>query len=153
MSLKPRLFLDTSALFAGIWSAQGGASMLLSLGEAGALQLVVSAQVLQEMEDVLRRKTARHLPTLAVLLDRSQALVVPAAPVDLIQRCQALVQHPGDARILADAWHSAADYLVTLVRAHFLGKAELAPPAPFPIGAPGDCLGWFRDKITESLNH
>ena len=29
MATKSRLFLDTSALFAGIWSAEGGARMLL----------------------------------------------------------------------------------------------------------------------------
>ena len=77
MKPKPRLFLDTSALFAGIWSAEGGARMLLKLGEAGVVELLVSSQVLEEIEDVIRRKAAQLLGTLALLLDRSQAKSEP----------------------------------------------------------------------------
>lgn len=56
--MPPRVsvFLDTSALFAGIWSAEGGARMILKLGEAGAIRLLVSPQVLAEAESALRRK-------------------------------------------------------------------------------------------------
>ena len=120
MKLKPRLFMDTSALFAGIWSAEGGARMLLKLGEAEAIQPLVSSQVLREIEDVIRRKAAQHMPALAVLIDRSRASVVPPVPVEVFERCRVLVLYPGDARILADAWYGAADYLVTLDKAHFL---------------------------------
>ena len=76
MKHNARLFLDTSALFAGIWSAQGGARMLLKLGEAGVVQLLVSAQVLEELETVIRRKAEGLLPNLALLLDRSQVQVL-----------------------------------------------------------------------------
>lgn len=68
----PNLFLDTSALFAGIWSATGGARMLLKLGEARAVQLKASSQVLTEFESVLRRKAPQNLGALALLLDRSR---------------------------------------------------------------------------------
>ncbi len=149
MKLKPRLFMDTSALFAGIWSAEGGARMLLKLGEADAVQLLVSSQVLREIEEVIRRKAAQYLPVLAVLVDRSRAIVVPAAPVEVLERCRVLVPHPGDARILADAWHSNADYLVTLDKAHFLDVSGLASHLPFPLGTPGDCLAWYRQKLQE----
>lgn len=147
MKLKACLFLDTSALFAGIWSAEGGARMLLRLGEAGAVQLLVSSQVLQEIEGVIRRKAAQHLPVLAVLIDQSRAVVVPAAPARMVKRCQSLILHSGDARILADAWHNGVDYLVTLDRAHFLDVPGLAGQTPFPIGTPGDCLAWLRGKL------
>jgi len=148
MQLKPRLFLDTSALFAGIWSAEGGARMLLRLGEADAVQLLVSSQVLQEIEEVVRRKAVHHLPTLAVLIDRSRASVVTTAPNAVLVRCQAMIVHPGDARILADAWHGQADYLVTH-KAHFLDLPGLAGSIPFPLGTPGDCLAWYRGKLLE----
>ena len=148
MQHKPRLFLDTSVLLAGIWSAEGGVRMLLRLGEAEAVQLLVSSQVLQEIEEVVRRKAVHHLPTLAVLIDRSRACVVTAAPATVLVRCQAMIVHPGDARILADAWHGQADYLVTH-KAHFLDLPGLAGSIPFPLGTPGDCLAWYRGKLLE----
>ena len=147
MKLKLRLFLDTSALFAGIWSAEGGARMLLKLGEAEAVHLLVSSQVLQEIEDVIRRKAPQYLPTLAVLLDRAQVNVVPSAPDEVFERCQSFVPHKGDARVISDAWHNGADYLVTLDRAHFLDVFEANNPLPFPMGTPGDCLAWYREKL------
>ena len=149
MIFKPRLFLDTNALFAGIWSAEGGGRMLLRLGEAGAVKLLVSAQVLREIEEVIRRKATQHLPTLALLLDRSQTEVVTPARVDIMEFCQTLVPHPGDARILSDAWLSSADYLVTLDRAHFLNAPGLAGQVPFVMGTPGDCLAWYRGRLRE----
>lgn len=121
--------------------------MLLRLGESGAVQLLVSSQVLREIEEVVRRKAAIHLPTLAVLIDRSRASVVPTAPDDLWERCQVLVPHPGDARILADAWHNRADFLVTLDKAHFLTASDLERQVPYLIGTPGDCLAWYREKL------
>ena len=149
MPFKPRPFLDTSALFAGIWSAEGGARMLLKLGEAGAVQILLSSQVLEEIENVIRRKAAGSLPALVLLIDRSQASVVPAAPTALVERCGRWVPHPGDARILADAWDSGADYLVTLDEVHFLEAPGLARQVPFPTGTPGDCLAWYRGKLDE----
>lgn len=118
--------------------------MLLKLGEAGAVQLLVSSQVMEELEYVIRRKAPRLLATLALLLDRSQVSVAPSAPLDLLERCRRLISHPGDARIFADAWHNQADYLVTLDRAHFLDVSGLAEQAPFTMGTPGDCLEWLR---------
>lgn len=56
MVTRVSAFLDTSALFAGIWSAEGGARMLLKLGETGAIRLLVSSHVLDEIERALRRK-------------------------------------------------------------------------------------------------
>lgn len=149
MKDKPRLFLDTSALFAGIWSAQGGGRLLLRLGEAGAVQLIVSSQVLQELEAVIHRKASQHMPTLALLLDRSRVKVVQPAPVNILELCQTFMPHPGDARILADAWGSSVDYLVTLDRAYFLNSPGLAGQVPFLLGTPGDCLAWYRGKLRE----
>jgi predicted nucleic acid-binding protein len=123
--------------------------MLLRLGEARVVELWVSSQVLEEIETVIRRKAVQMLATLAVLLDRSQTLSVPAAPEALLTHCQELLSHPGDARILADAWYNQADYLVTLDKAHFLTPAALAGQVPFLIGMPGDCLAWLREILSE----
>lgn len=147
MHPRPRLFLDTSALFAGIWSAEGGARMLLRLGEVGVVHLLLSRQVLSEIEQVLRRKAERHLPTLVILLDRSHAEVVTDAPAELVQQCREWILHMGDAQILADAMHNQTDFLVTLDKAHLLNLAAPESRLPVRIGTPGDCLAWLRGEV------
>lgn len=62
MAERIRAFLDTSALFAAVWSDQGGARMILKLGEAGAVTLRVSPQVIKEAEGALKRKPRRPSP-------------------------------------------------------------------------------------------
>ena len=120
MPTKVRVFLDTSALFAGIWSATGGARMILRLGEAGAIRLFASPHVLGEIEKALRRKVPDALGSLALLLDRSGVEIAPSAE---------------------------ADYFVTLDKEHFLGDSGLREAVPFPVGTPGDFLAFFRGRL------
>ncbi len=141
-------FLDTSALFAGIWSATGGGRMILKLGEARAIRLLVSPQVLDEIESALRRKAPDMLGLLALLLDRSGVEVVPAPMPEAVQDSQALTGHLGDAQVLAAAQATGADYLVTLDRKHFLDNQTLRNAVPFPVGTPGDFLAWYRRQLT-----
>jgi predicted nucleic acid-binding protein len=143
-----RVFLDTSALFAGIWSASGGARMILKLGEVGAIQLLISPQVLTEVEGALRRKAPDILDLLTLLLNRSQAKVVPLLSSDAVRESLALTHHAGDAQVLAAAWQAGIDYLVTLDHEHFLDNTPLRDAVPFPIGTPGDFLTWYRERIT-----
>jgi predicted nucleic acid-binding protein len=143
----PDIFLDTSALFAGIWSATGGARMLLKLGEAGAIRLLVSSQVLAEVENVLRRKSPESLGALALILDQSQIAITSTIESEHLTACHALISYPPDALILAAAWSAQVDYFVTLDRQHLLDNPELHTAVPFPIGTPGDCLHWYRAKL------
>ena len=147
MPAKVRAFLDTSALFAGIWSVEGGARMILKLGEAGAIRLLVSPQVLSEIEGTLRRKAPDLLGLLTLLLDRSGVETVPSSALEVVQESQALTGHPGDAQILAAAWVAEVDYFVTLDRKHFLDNPGLKEAVPFPIGTPGDFLSWYRGQF------
>ncbi|MFH1926564.1 MAG: hypothetical protein ABIK79_00115 [Chloroflexota bacterium] len=77
--------------------------MILRLGEAGAIRLLVSLQVLDEIEGALRRKGPEMLGLLALLLDRSGVEVVPSPAPQTVQHSQALTGLPGDARVLAAA--------------------------------------------------
>ena len=149
---RPRVFLDTSALFAGIWSASGGGRMLLKLGEAGVIELVASSQVLHEIEIALRRKYPTGLAGLAFLLDNARVSVTTSQPpAELLERCSAVTPHPGDARIAADAWATGASFLATLDSEHFLENKLLRSAVPFHIGTPGDCLAWLRGKFGSDL--
>lgn len=150
MLIEPSVFLDTSALFAGIWSAEGGGRMILKLGEAGALRLLVGPQVLAEIEGALRRKAPDLLGTMILLLDRSQVETVPSPAPETLSQSQALIDHPGDAQVLAAAWTAEADFFVTLDRKHFLENLDLQEAVPFPLGTPGDFLDWYRKQILAS---
>lgn len=150
MAKKPDVFLDTSALFAGLWSDSGGARQILKLAEVGLITLTVSPQVLLEIENNLRRKAPDMLGKLVVLLDRVGLVLTKAAPKFRYEAALKLTGHAGDARVLADAWESGAEFFVTLDRQHFLENESLRSALPFPLGTPGDFLLWYRKNYIEN---
>jgi predicted nucleic acid-binding protein len=150
MAIEVSVFLDTSALFAGIWSPTGGARLILKLGETGAINLLVSGQVLKEIEGVLRKKSPDNLGYLALLLDRSRINIAPDPGEDTIKKCAEIISHKGNAQVIGAAWESKVDYFVTLDRKHFLDNHLLREKIPVQIGTPGDFLTWFRGRSTTS---
>ena len=149
MVSKPEVFLDTSALFAGVWSDSGGARQVLKLGEVGLLTLAVSPQVLTEIENNLRRKAPELLGKLAMLLDRVGVVLVASAPASRFKAALMLTGHSGDGRVLADAWEARVDFFITLDRQHFLENEPLRSALPFPLGTPGDFLLWYRQNYID----
>ncbi|MEA3351946.1 MAG: PIN domain-containing protein [Chloroflexota bacterium] len=144
--LRYRVFLDTSALFSGLWSDAGGARFILKLGEAGLIQILASPEVLAEIEDVLRRKAPEILGELTLVLNRSGVEVIPSPCYDDVQNCELLIDHAADARVIASVWRAEVDFFVTLDRKHFLKNEALMESASFPLGTPGDFLAWFRNQ-------
>ena len=153
MTAKVNVFLDTSALFAGIWSSTGGARMILKLGEAGAVNILVCSQVLNEIDGVIRKKSPDNLSHLALILDRSRTKVAPNPSEDLFNKCNQLLPHKGDAEIIAAAWEILIDFFVTLDRRHFIDNSSLIQAIPFPIGTPGDFLTWFRRRFSNQQSN
>ncbi len=144
---RVRVFLDTSALFAGIWSEEGAARAILKLGEMGVIRILISPQVLAEIEAVVRRKAPHLLSPMALLLDAANVEVTPHPSPEARQQAARLVTHPGDVLVLAAALDAQPDYFVTLDKAHFLSNTLLADALPFPLGTPGDFLSWWRAII------
>ncbi len=144
---EARIFLDTSALFAAVLSSDGGARALLKLGESDAIQIWIGPTVLQEADEVFRRKAPDLLPMLAVLLHQAQAQVGPAATGEPQACADALVDYVPDARIVAEALACATDYLVTHDQEHLLRNLRLAD-LPCKVGTPGACLAWLRQRLT-----
>ncbi len=151
MPRKYRVFLDSSALFAAIFSAKGGARLILKLAEGGGIELLLSRQVLAETERSLRKKAPELLGYYTLLLDRIKALIVADPPPSEAERCAALVPHPADALVLAAAASAQADYFVTLDRRHFLDVPDLAKQAGLPVGTPGDFIACYRNKLLEEI--
>jgi len=141
---RPDVFLDTSALIAGLLSDSGGARALFALGEAQALQLWCSQDVLAELDAVLRQKIPLQLPVVSAWLARIRIELVQPPSIKSTRKLQRLVGHAKDAVVLAGAVDAGVGYLVTLDREHFLSNLALRRALEYPIGTPGDCLAWFR---------
>ncbi len=141
-----RVFLDTSAVFAAVLSAAGGARALLKLGEGGAIRIWVGPTVLREADEVFRRKAPDLLPLLAALLHRAQVQTGPAASGEEQTRATAIVSYAPDACIVAEALACRADYLVTHDQEHLLRNPRL-DVLPLKVGTPGDCLAWLRQQL------
>jgi predicted nucleic acid-binding protein len=140
-------FLDTSALFAAVLSSIGGARALLKLGELGVVSLWVGPLVLQEAEEVFRRRAPDLLPLVAGLLASANVQVGPAPGQEDLARAAAVVSYAPDARVLAEAFSSGAEYFATHDRAHFLDNPQ-AGTLPCRIGSPCDVFTWLRSHLS-----
>ncbi len=147
MPKSPRIFLDTSVIIAAVMSPTGGARLLFHLAQAGALELVVGPGILQEAEEVLRRKAPHLLVILAQLLDEVNLEVCEASSDAENARAEALIEYTPDARVLAQAFRANPDWFASHDKAHFLGNPDLEG-LPFKIGSPGDVIAWIRDMAS-----
>ncbi|MCR4406296.1 MAG: PIN domain-containing protein [Anaerolineae bacterium] len=146
MGNRPRVFLDTSVLFAAVLSAEGGSRLVLKLGEAGAISLWVGPRVLQEADGMVLRKVPQTRSLLALLLDRAGVMTGPELNAAALARARAVVSYAPDAHILAEALSAEVDYFVTLDRQHFVDNSRTAT-LPFPVGTPADFLAWLRERL------
>lgn len=146
MANRPRVFLDTSVLFAAVLSTEGGSRLVLKLGEAGAISLWVGSRVLQEADGVVSRKAPETRPLLALLLSKAEVMTGSKPDAASLARARAVVSYAPDAHVLAEALSAEVDYFVTLDHQHFVGNPR-AGTLPFPIGTPGDFLAWLRERL------
>ena len=143
---KVDLFLDSSALFAGIASPTGAARALLASAEAGLITLTVSEQVIAETERSLARKAPAALSAYRQAL-RSLGLrfVRDPAPEAVLAHRDWMV-HSAHVPILVAAMQARVGYLVTLNRRHFIDDPAVAEHSGLRIGTPGDALAWVREQ-------
>jgi len=144
---NPRVFLDTSVLFAAVLSPTGGARKLFLLAEAGVLKLVVGPTVLKECDEVIRRKAPGSSPRLAQLLAAAQTETSAPPSKRQIRTAQSYVRYDPDARVLAEAIHATPDWFVTHDKEHFL-KSRSKIKLAFEIGTPGDLLQRFKEDFS-----
>lgn len=140
-----KVFLDSSALIAGVASTKGAARAVLQLAEIGLIELIVSRQVIVEAD----RNIEEKLPE---MLSEYRGFIKLLAPVlldDPLQKDVAkylTVINPNDAPILASAVISGADFLITWDRKHFIGK-NIHIHSNLKIVTPGEFLRHFRKYI------
>ena len=146
---RVNLFLDSSALFAGIASSTGAARVLLLLAETQHITITISEQVLVETERAIARKAPKALDDLRQAILASKAQIVRDPTPEEVRAQRNLISHPADIPIILAAMRIQADYLVTLNRKHFIDDPEVARQSGLRIGTPGEALEWVRGGMTE----
>jgi predicted nucleic acid-binding protein len=144
---RPDLFLDSSALFAGVVSADGAARALLVMGEAKLVTITISEQVVVETERAVARKAPRALAYYREAL-RSSGLRITRDPApEEVEAHQDVILHQADVPIVVAAMQAQVDYLVSLNRRHFIDDPGVAAGSGLRIGTPGDALAWVRELL------
>ena len=150
LPVKPVVFWDSSALIAAVMSrsAESAGRQLLRLGEAGALDLRVSREVLRDCEFVVRKRNAALLPRLAFILAQTNfGTTLDPDPVT-VDRCLDMTGYLPDARVLAAAIECDADIFLTHDTEHFLQNPLIGPPdTKLRVMTPAQCLEWCRDRL------
>lgn len=144
---KINIFLDSSALIAGIISETGAAHVLLQLGETEDIALTISELVLNETERSIARKSPENLGNAKKEIQKSNIKVLQDPSRKEIQANLYLMDDPDDVPILLAAIKAKVDYLATHDHKHFLDDPKVAEKSGIRIGTPGDVLAWLRENL------
>ena len=145
-----RVFFDTSAYVAALLSSDGAAAELLHLAENGAIQMVVSEEVIVEIDRVLSKK-------FPVRVEKSRELLKYLAPEVAPDPTAAQVKpflhklDKGDASILCSAHLAKVSAFITWNTRDFMAHG-VNSLVDFPIVVPADALKLFRKWIEPFLD-
>jgi len=148
---KVDLFLDSSALIAGIISDQGAARVLLLLGEDERILLTVSEQVIVEIERNIARKAPKALPFSREIILEAKIRIVRSPSPENVRKHLDWISHEADVPILVAAREAAVDFLVTLNTRHFIADPEVSRRSGLRIGTPAEALTWIREQLTMDI--
>lgn len=140
MPKKFRVFIDTSALIAGLNSPTGGAGAILTACFLHQIIPVISPQIIKEMESNIPLKFPKLADAWASFLLIPPEITKTPAIKDIRKAFKILPT--SDAPILASALKEKLDALVTWNTKDFLRK-EVVEISPFPILTPGEFLNKF----------
>lgn len=117
--VNSKVFFNASVILAGLASPGGGSAKLLGWGQQKRFRGIISEIIADE---VMRRASKLGIGTAqaSTMLYRGFAVVMPPPTVDLVDRYKAMVIDHGDAHVLASAWASKSDFLVSLDKKHIL---------------------------------
>ena len=116
---KIKVFVDTSALIAGVNSVTGASATLLDLCEARVLQMVVSRQVLIEADRNFAAKFPQLVGRFRQFMHNLAPLMVEDPTPESMEKAATIIDRK-DAPILAAAENANVDFLITLDKKHFL---------------------------------
>ena len=147
---KNDIFFDSSALIAGIISAQGAARALLLLAEDEKILITVSEQVITEVERNIARKAPKALQFARELILHTHIRIVRDPQIEEVLEHQDWISHPADVPILVAAVQARVDFLATLNTKHFIDDPEVSRRSGLRIGTPGDALAWVCEQMSKT---
>jgi predicted nucleic acid-binding protein len=145
---KIKVFLDSSAVIAGVISSTGAARVLLVMSENGQVETFISEQVIAESERSIAKKVPQALPEFRQVLKDANLKVIHNPTQEEINENLYMIADPDDVPILLAAIQANVDYLATHNRKHFLDDPKVAERSGLKIGTPGDVLAWIRENLT-----
>ena len=107
---KNDIFFDSSALIAGIVSAQGAARALLLLAEDEKILITVSEQVIAEVERNIARKAPKAVPLARELILRANLRILRDPSIEEVRQRQDWISHSADVPILVAAAHAQSGF-------------------------------------------
>jgi predicted nucleic acid-binding protein len=152
---RPRLFLDTTVLIALALSTRENppGRYFLEMAMYGLVDIVVSRNVLTEVEGVLRHRlpddAKEMMAEVAENLVMAHATTAAQPNADTIEECFKLTGYRPDAKIVAAALETACEVLVTNDTTHLLGNPKIGPPAmKLVVMSPAEALRWCKDQVS-----
>lgn len=149
---KIEIFFDSSALIAGIVSAQGAARALLLLAEDGKILISISEQVVAEVERNIARKAPKAVQLARELIISANIRILRDPQFTEILEHQDWIRHPADVPILVVAARAKVGFFATLNTKHFIDDLEVSRRSGLRIGTPGDALAWVREQLSSLLD-
>jgi predicted nucleic acid-binding protein len=119
---RRRIFLDSSVLYAAIFSATGPARRLILKGLQRSVTLCLSDLVLEETKRNLTKNAPEALPYFTVLADLLSPQATHPTKAEVLRAAQLV--HLKDAPIVAAAAKGKAAYLATHDVKHLLTHAQ-----------------------------
>ncbi|MBI4386951.1 MAG: PIN domain-containing protein [Elusimicrobia bacterium] len=145
-----RIFFDTSVYIAALLSAEGAAGGLLRLVESGAVRMLVSEEVVIEVDRVLSGKFPKLIQDSRRLWRHLRPEIAPNPTAHQIKPF--LLKLPkGDASILCSARLARVAAFVTWNTRDFMHPGVMTL-VDFPIVVPAEGLKLFRKWIEPFIN-
>jgi predicted nucleic acid-binding protein len=117
-----RIFLDSSVLYAAVFSATGPARRLILKGLQGSVTLCISDLVLEETKRNLAKNAPSALPYFTTLVALFSPVITNPTKAAVLKAAQLV--HLKDAPIVAAAAKAKAEYLATHDVKHLLAEAQ-----------------------------
>ena len=134
-----RVFLDSSVLYAAVFSATGPARRLILKGLAGSITLAISDLVLDETKRNLTKNAPLALPSFTIITDLLSPGIANPTKAAVLKAAE--VVHLKDAPIVAAAAKAKAEYLATHDVKHLLSHAQaIADAYGIMVIAPAELL-------------